>query len=78
MWEHLIVHYNVNNAKRWVLPDSAIPIPDDAGLNDGCAMLGRDGWELVSATSQSVTISMNYFGTEYSLFFKRPASLAHG
>jgi hypothetical protein len=43
------------------------------GIQKGLDDMGQDGWELVSATHQSLVDENEQAFDQYTLFFKRPA-----
>jgi hypothetical protein len=78
MWEYLFIEHKLNVAGltvrlSWSGPPHAPSVPAGCSLNEGLAILGKEGWELVTVMqSQSGIIGSRV--TTFGLFFKRPVS----
>lgn len=87
VWDYAVVYMSALNDPQWLgnahepswcrwdCPAQA-QVPEDASLRDGCELLGRQGWELVSVTTHprgDWGRPGSVAGVVYTLFFKRRA-----
>ncbi len=82
MWQYLVVSKGWTLWKEdrrrdmgWFLPAEAPTIEPDASLQQGCAVLGRHGWELVAVTFERADTE-SFVREEHTLFFKKPEQAA--
>jgi hypothetical protein len=78
MWEYLFIEHRHNvlglSARlSWSGPPHAPSIPTGCSLDEGLAILGKEGWELVTVLQSQGGIAGSRI-TSFGLFFKRPVA----